>query len=223
MRTRSLTAALLLLVACGSGGGSSPTFGKSPYVAIDVAGAPVDGPADAWVTIVEFLDYRCPHCKAAWPAMKQLRADFPADVRLVAKMFPLSSYSVPPARAALCAQAQGRFWDMHDALFEHQPAFSDPQLQSYAADLGLDVAAWQECFASAATGEAVGADPELGVGLGVSGTPTFVIDGKLVEGFTSVDDLEALVRQARAAAEASGCSRSEYYDKVIRGTGACGG
>jgi protein-disulfide isomerase len=210
----AVLAALAALVACGSGGGSSA-------VAIDVAGAPVDGPADAWVTIIEFLDYSCSHCKAVWPVMEQVRADFPDDVRLVARMFPLSTYSEAPARAALCADEQGRFWDMHATLFEHSPAFSDDQLLAYATDLGLDTAAWEACYDSSATQAAVEADRGLGLDVGVSGTPTFVINGKMVAGAYPLDDMEARVRQARAAAQASGCSRSEYYDRVILGAGSC--
>ncbi len=227
MRSASVVACAALLAACGgsgASGGPAPDagFGKPPYAAVDPAGAPVEGPADAWVTIVEFLDYACPYCAQARPVLEQVRAAHPADVRLVAKMFPLAVIHgdgvVRAARAALCAHQQGLFWPMHVSLFDHRPDFSDEQLTSYAAAIdGLDLASWEACYASAASLDAVNADIAVGDGIGVGGTPTFVINGKLVLGAQPFPVMDQLVQEAQTAAEASGVPRDQYYDKVILG------
>jgi protein-disulfide isomerase len=226
MRTKVPFLAALVLAACGGSGSGSAQgpdvrFGVGPYAAIDLAGAPAEGPADAWVTIVEFLDYACPYCEAASPILEEVRAAHSADVRVVIKMFPLVAIHgegvVRAARAALCAHEQGLFWPIHAALFAHAPAFSDAQVESYAADVGVDMTAWRACYASEASLVAVNADVALGAANRVAGTPTFFIDGKAVVGAFPVVVMDRLVREAQAAAEASGVPRADYYDKVILG------
>lgn len=218
--------AVLALAACGGPGsgsvqGPSVQFGVPPYARIDLTGLPVEGPADAWVTIVEFLDYACPYCAQARPVLEEVRAAHAADVRVAVEMFPLAVHgegSVRAARAAVCAHQQGQFWPLHVSLFVHAPAFSDAEVASYAAAVvGIDLAAWEACYASAASLDVVNAQVAAGDAMGVPGTPAFFIDGKQVVGAYPADVMDRLVREAQAAAEASGVPRAQYYDKVILG------
>lgn len=213
----------LLAASCAGGGGGgtgAPTidFSSGPYTGIGLAAAPVDGPADAWVTAVEFLDYSCPYCKEEAAVVAQLRGLYPDDLRVAVKHFPVHAIGWSAARAAACAQAQGYFWELHQVLFEHQPDFSEAQLLAYTAAIpGVDLDAWSACFASEEAVAAVEADHQLGLAAGVRGTPSFVLNGKLVVGAYPLAAMRQLVEEARAAAQASGYSRGEYYDKVVLG------
>jgi protein-disulfide isomerase len=213
----------LLATACGGGGGGSGApsidFTQGPYIGIELSAAPVEGPADAWVTAVEFLDYSCIHCAEEAPVVAQLHGLYPDDLRVAVKHFPfLSAGSEAAARAAHCAQQQGLFWELHQSLFDHRPAFSGAELAGYATAVdGMDLDAWSTCTASDEAAAAVEADRQLGLAVGVRGTPTFVLNGKVVVGAYDLPAMRALVEQARAAARASGYSRSEYYDRVVLG------
>jgi protein-disulfide isomerase len=214
----------LLAAGCGGGGGGSSApsidFTSAPWIPLAIGTAPVEGPADAWVTAVEFLDYACPYCAEEAPVVAQLRTLYPDDLRVAVKHFPVHTIGWPAARAAVCAQGQGLFWEMHESLFAHRPDFSDEELAAYAAAIpGMDMEAWNACFASDAAQARVEADRAEGLqdAVGVRGTPTFVLNGKRVEGAYELPAMRALVEQALAAARASGYSRSEYYDKVVLG------
>src|SRR6187402_2647073 len=98
----------------------------------------VQGPAEAPVTLVEYGDYECPHCGRAYPIVKAVQKRLGTQLRFVFRNFPLSN-AHPNAEAAEAAAAQGKFWEMHDLLFEHQDALEREDLLRYAADLGLDV------------------------------------------------------------------------------------
>ncbi len=168
------------------------------------------------------LDYACPYCAGAQPIVEEVRAAHAVDVRVAIEMFPLVAIHgegvVRAARAAVCAHQQGLFWPMHLALFAHAPAFSDQEVASYAAGIaGLDLGAWGACYAAAASLDAVNEQVALGEALGVLGTPTFFIDGKQVVGAYPAGVMDQLVREAQAAAEASGVPRADYYDNVILG------
>jgi protein-disulfide isomerase len=105
---------------------------------VPVGGAPVRGPADAWVTLVEFSDFECPYCRAAEAQVEQVLANHPAAVRLVYKQFPLTDLhdrALPAALAADCAGQQDKFWEMHDLLMKGD--LSDDALVGYARELGL--------------------------------------------------------------------------------------
>ncbi len=182
--------------------------------------SPQRGPSDAWVTVVEFADFECPYCGDAEATLAQLLAEYPADVRLVFKHFPLASihpYARSAAIAAECAGEQGLFWEMHDRLFANQTALTSADLVAYAADLGLDVAAWQICLSTPEPAARVDGDASLGEQMGVRATPTFVINGVPLEGAAPLATFEQLVETARARAEASGISRDQYYQRAVLG------
>jgi protein-disulfide isomerase len=156
-----------------------------PRVAIGVsADERVLGPATAPVTIVEYSDFECPYCVRAQPAVTQILETYGDRVRLVFRDFPLRMHDNAhlAAQAARCAGEQERFWDYHDVLFENYRALRPADLQRYAAELDLDLAPFADCLDSGRYAEAVDADAASGAQFGVSGTPAFFINGRLLSG-----------------------------------------
>jgi protein-disulfide isomerase len=147
------------------------------------AGGVVRGKATAPVTLVEFGDFQCPYCQRAQPVVQALLAQHPDDLKLVFRHYPLARPH-PNARSAAfageCARQQGKFWEMHDAMYADQEALAPAQLQATAERIGLDGAAFAKCFADPATVRVVDADLKVGASAGVNGTPTFYINGRPV-------------------------------------------
>jgi protein-disulfide isomerase len=146
---------------------------------------PVLGPDDAPITIIEFSDYECPFCKR-WhdDSFERLIQTFPDEVRFVYRDFPLTNIhpnAAPAAEAANCAHEQGRFWDFHRKLFS-TTLLNNQVYLSYAEELGLDQAAFEECVSSRRYQDEVIADLEWAVNLGISSTPTFFINGIAIVG-----------------------------------------
>jgi protein-disulfide isomerase len=161
------------------------------------------GPATAPVTLVEYGDYECPYCGAAYPVLKEIQRQMGDRLRFVFRNFPITTahpHAEHAAEAAEAAGSQGRFWEMHDALYEHQSALGDPQLEEYAAALGLDVERWVSDMEHQANLERVRADFMSGVRSGVNGTPTFFINGRRYDG---AHDLEAILAAIKAAMPAT--------------------
>jgi predicted DsbA family dithiol-disulfide isomerase len=155
-------------------------FGPSGVAAFGLDGVPTRGPATAEVTIVVFSDFQCPHCAKAHPALVRVLGAHEGKVRLAFKHFPLLGHAraLPAARAAEAARLQDRFWEMHDALFEHQDALEDADLERYAAAVGLDLARFRADVASRGVQARIDADLREGAGLGVGGTPTLFVNGR---------------------------------------------
>jgi len=140
----------------------------------------VHGPADAPVTLVEYGDYECPHCKRAFPIVQEIQQRMGRRLRFVYRNFPLREshpHAQHAAEAAEAAGAQGKFWEMHDRLFERQFALEDENLVEYAADLGLDSARFRRELTQRTYEPRVREDFRSGVLSGVNGTPTFFING----------------------------------------------
>ena len=138
------------------------------------------GPADAPLTLVEYGDFECPHCGRAHPIVKAVQKHFGKRLRFVFRNFPLGTLHPNAERAAEAAEAagaQGRFWEMHDALFEHQRALDDEHLGAYADTIGLDRARFDRELAAGTHTARVKEDFLSGVRSGVNGTPTFFING----------------------------------------------
>lgn len=164
--------------------------------------AAVRGAASAPVTIVEFSDFQCPFCRRTVQPLEQLLAERPKDVRLVFRAFPLDfhQYSRLAHEAALAAGVQGKFWQMHDLLFANQDRLDRADLLRYAAELKLDLPAFESALDSHTFAGAVAADRALGAEYGVDGTPTLFINGKRLGGARSLVELEQVVdEQARVA------------------------
>ena len=159
-------------------------------VKLSVAGDPVRGPANARVTIVEFSDFQCPYCSKAVAETKALLRQFPNDLRLVFKQFPLEDHSQAAfgAEASLAAQAQGKFWEMHDLIYAGYPNISRTIVMGYARKLGLDMTRFSAELASHKYKARVDAEEKEGEDAGVGATPTFFINGKKYnEAFTAAD------------------------------------
>jgi protein-disulfide isomerase len=143
------------------------------------------GPEDAPVTLVEYGDYECPHCGIAHPIVKAVRRRLGDQLRLVFRHFPITSshpHAEPAAEMAEAAATQGKFWEMHDLLYENQDALEDEDLLGYAEQIGLDPATAASALRSHAFAERVREDFLSGVRSGVNGTPTFFINGVRHEG-----------------------------------------
>jgi protein-disulfide isomerase len=165
------------------------------------------GPATAPVTLVEYGDYECPYCGAAYPIVKEIQARLDERLRFVFRNFPLTQahpHAQHAAEAAEAAAAQGRFWEMHDYLFEHQRALDDDHLLQYAGAVGLDTTAFAREMAEHRHAERVREDFMSGVRSGVNGTPTFFINGIRHDGSYDADTLLAAIERAERAASPAG-------------------
>jgi protein-disulfide isomerase len=143
------------------------------------------GSADAPITLVEYGDYECPYCGMAYPVVKRVQAQLGNQMRFVFRNFPLAEahpHATAAAELAEAAAAQGKFWEMHDMLYEHQGALSPAHLQEYARKLGLDFGALEASLGSGAPQHRVKSDFMSGVRSGVNGTPTFFINGQRFDG-----------------------------------------
>lgn len=161
-------------------GAGAPELDPAKPVEIPVGESAVRGPAGAAVTIVEFADYECPFCARNVPLVKQILEAFPNDVRFVYKEFPLTSIhrnAMGASKAAIAAQQQGKYWEMHDLLFENFQKLDAEALPEYARRIGLDVAQWEKDMESAEVEKRVQEDLRVGRAVGVRGTPTMFVNG----------------------------------------------
>jgi len=153
-------------------------------VEIAVGSAPVRGPGDAKITVVEFSDFECPYCAKAVGEIMALLSAYPKDVRLIFKQFPLPMHphALLAAEAALAANDQGKFWEMHDALFVNSRHLSSETIYTLAKGLGLDMVRFTRDVEGHRFRSAVEADMRQGDKAGVYGTPQLFIDGKPYHG-----------------------------------------
>jgi hypothetical protein len=147
---------------------------------MDISGAPSKGAPAARVTVVEFVDYECPHCKHAQTLLRQLIEEYPADVKVYFKHFPLSSHtnSRLAAEAAVAAAKQGKFWPYNDKIWTNSDNLTPAILEKAAKDVGLDVARWRADMDSELAKGRVQSDRAEGVELGINGTPSIYINGR---------------------------------------------
>ena len=157
------------------------------------------GAEHAGVTVVEYGDFECPNCKQAAPAVKRLLQRFAGRIRVAYRHFPLEEVHPHALMAALAAEAaagQGKFWPMHDLLFDHQSHLKTPQLRGYAQQLELDMLRYDAEMSDTIDLQRVREDIEGGALSGVRATPTFFINGKLQDVSYG---LQALVQGVEAA------------------------
>ena len=159
------------------------------------ATGPANGPENAPVTLVEFSDFQCPYCGQFVSTVAQLKAKYGDKLRIVFRQFPLSIHPLAPkaAEAALCANEQGKFWQMHDAMFQNQRALAVEDLKKTAAGLGLDAAKFDGCLDTGKTAAAVQHDMQEGGAAGVGSTPSMFINGRFLEGSLPLEQLTAVV------------------------------
>jgi protein-disulfide isomerase len=172
------------------------------YDEVDPERDHVRGPVDAPVTVVEYGDFECPYCGQAEPVLRELLRDF-ADVRYVWRHLPLNDVHPRTQLASEAAEAaadQGAFWEMHDLLLDHQDALRPDDLVGYARQLGLDVDRFTDALRTHGGAGRIAEDVDSADLSGVSGTPTFFINGRRHYGAYDIDTLSAAVRAAGARA-----------------------
>jgi protein-disulfide isomerase len=162
------------------------------------------GPDDAPVTLVEYGDYECPYCGMAHPIVQKLQAALGKQLRFVFRNFPLNEahpHARLAAQAAEAAGAQGKFWEMHDMLFEHQDALDREDILGYAKSIGVDAARLARELDSGTYEKHVREDFRSGVKSGVNGTPSFFINGERYDGSWAYED--AFLARLRETAHAA--------------------
>lgn len=160
----------------------------------------VIGPADAPVTLVEYGDYQCPHCQAAWPEVEQVLRHFGRELRYAYRHFPITTLhplAKPAAESAEFAGAHGLFWEMHSAIFANGHQLSGPTLAAIATRLGLDVGDLQDALEQGTYAAKVEADFAGGIRSGVNGTPCFFVNGQRHDGAYDAMSLSAAIEAAR--------------------------
>jgi protein-disulfide isomerase len=179
------------------------------------ASAPARGPADARVTIVEYAEFQCPFCARAQPTLARILARWPNDVRIVWKNQPLPfhQHARPAARLAMAAHAQGKFWTLHDTLFENQRALDADALARYGQAIGVETPP-----AGGKVDAAIEADVAEAARVGANGTPTFFVNGRVLAGAQPFEKFEAVILEELAAADRAiqrGVPRARVYEAMI--------
>jgi protein-disulfide isomerase len=167
-------------------------------------GSPMRGSVDAKVTVVEFSDFQCPFCSRTNPTLARLRQEYGDALRIVFKHMPLESIHprAPAAhKAAEAAKLQGKFWEMHDKIFENQRSLSNARYLEFAKEIGLDIERFKKDQVSSEVAERVESDVAEASALGVTGTPAFFINGKPLSGARPYPDFKRVVDAALKGSE----------------------
>jgi len=141
----------------------------------------IQGKKDADIVIVEYGDYQCPYCGAAYPVLKEMMTKYSKQIKFVFRNFPLSEmhqYARPAAIVAEAAALQGKFWEMHDAIYENQRTLSEPFLLELVEKLDLDPLQFNTDIKKSELAAKVDSDFESGILSGVNGTPSFFVNGR---------------------------------------------
>lgn len=157
----------------------------------------IEGNIEAPITLVEYGDYQCPHCGRAYPIVKRIQEEMGDTMRFVFRDFPLEKAHPQALAAAVASEAagkQGKFWEMHDMLFENQKRLHHSGLVEYATALGLDIARFEQDLNDAAIAERVKDEFYSGMRSGVNATPTFFVNGEKFEGDWEGGELAAFLK-----------------------------
>jgi protein-disulfide isomerase len=162
---------------------------------VDIGDSPVKGPQDAKITIVEFSEFQCPFCKRGASNMEEVAKAYPGQVKFAFKHFPLPFHAQAKgaAAAAIAAKNQGKFWEMHDKLFENQQALGDELYVKLAAELGLNIDKFKSDMADPKTQQIIDADQGMGEKLGIRGTPGYFVNGVQVTGAVPVEQFKPII------------------------------
>lgn len=171
-----------------------PAVDYSKVYRIPLGNSAVKGKKDATVTIVEFSDFQCPYCAGLQSTLREVLKAYPDDVRLVLKDFPLSfhKYAMATARAARAAGEQGKYWEMHDLIFENFKKLNSDVFKEFAKKLNLDLTMFMADYKSNKYDNMIQQDINLGKSLGVTGTPTLFVNGKRMQR-RSFDDFKRVI------------------------------
>ena len=165
-----------------------------------------EGPADAPVTLVEYGDYQCPFCGAAYPVVKLLQETLGKKMRFVFRNFPLTEahpYALIAAEAAEAAALQGKFWEMHDLIFEQQMLLEPDVIPVWAEKAGVDMEKMGRAIQQGTVAGRIKEDRRGGIRSGVNGTPTFFINGRRHDGAPDYESLLAAIEAELAPRSAS--------------------
>jgi len=155
------------------------------------------GLASAPLTLVEYGDYQCPYCGAAYPMVKQIQKALGKNLRFVFRNFPLTQahpYAMVAAETAEAAALQDKFWEMHDLLFERQTLLAPEIIPQWAKTIGLDLSKFRAAIQEGAIAKRIKEDRQSGIRSGVNGTPTFFINGARYDGPADFDSLRAALK-----------------------------
>src|SRR5262245_2004599 len=185
------------------------------------------GSSKAPITIVEFADFQCPFCARCTPTLDQLFKDYLGDIRFYFRHNPLPFHPNAPlaAEATLAAEAQGKFWEMHDKLFSNWQRLEREDLDRYARELGLDMDKFAQALDTRAYKARVEQDVAVASKAGAKGTPYFLINGRRLVGAQSVEAFKAVIDEELASARkmiAKGTPPENVYDKVTASAGSAG-
>lgn len=171
----------------------------------ELDGVPHKGPEDAPVRIIEFADFQCPHCRKASEMMSELLEEYDGRVVYYFKHFPLSGHdkSRVAARAAWAAQQQGKFWPMHDLIFEHQRNLSEEKFDQFARRLGLNFQKFKEDMNSQPASESVARDRQEAMDAGIKGTPAIFVNGQEYMGAVTKQGVKEMIESELEAADSS--------------------
>ncbi len=158
---------------------------------------PTRGPEDAPVTLIEYTDFQCPFCGRAQATLEALRERYGNRIRFVFKNLPLGMHQNArfAAETAMCAKDQGKFWELHDWLFAHHTELDQEHVMKQAEEMGLDVEALKSCLDKKLHSSEINQDIEEAGGFGITGTPGFVINGRLITGAQPVENFESIINE----------------------------
>ena len=187
----------------------------------EIKGAPVKGAKDALVTIVQFSDFQCPFCSRVEPTIDQVMKEYPGKVRVAWRNLPLPFHNnaKPAAIAAMAANQQGKFWQMHEILFKNQQALAAADLEKYAQEIGLNMPKWKAALEDKKIAEAIEAEAAMGGKIGARGTPAFFINGTFLSGARPFDQFKARIdeelKKAEELAKKAG-GKAKVYDAIMK-------
>jgi len=166
-----------------------------PRQVIAKADRPSKGPESAPIDMIEFSDFQCPYCESAFPTVNQVLSTYGDRIHFTYRHYPLAIHprARPAAEASQCAAEQGKFWQFHDKLFGDQSKLGDEDFRQYAAQLGLDVAQFNSCVDSRKYSAEIEADIHVGDEAGVSGTPAFYINGRMLSGAQPFEAFKSII------------------------------
>ncbi|HVZ88963.1 MAG TPA: thioredoxin domain-containing protein [Polyangia bacterium] len=205
---------------------AAPAGAEGPGDGVDrvrvALGGPSKGPDNAKVKIVEFSDFQCPFCSRVVPTVEKIMKDYPTQVQLFFRQNPLPFHPKAPlaAEAAVAAQEQGKFWEMHDKLFANQQNLERADLDKYAQEIGLDMGKFKAALDSHSEKSKVDADLAMGKQIGVQGTPNFYIDGRNVQGAQPYEEFKKVIDDEIQRADkliAKGTTPQMVYATFMKG------
>jgi protein-disulfide isomerase len=174
---------------------------KAPVVQVGTGGRPVLGPENAPITIIEFSDYECPFCKRGEESVRKVLDAYKDKVKLIYRHYPLPFHknAKPASVAALCAGAQGKFWEFHRKIWD-LPSLSSEGFKKIATELSLDATKFDECVKKDEMAKEVDKDTADGAAVGVSGTPAFFINGRMLSGAQPFEEFKKIIDEELASA-----------------------